>query len=64
LRSLENGISEKMNELNGSNGFNKVMDKDLDDFTDYSQDFMEQAADTVTIGVTTAILILIILLLL
>lgn len=64
LNSFENGILEKKNELNGSDGFDKVADKDLDDFSEYSQDFMEQADKTLTIGLTTALLIVIILLLL
>jgi hypothetical protein len=63
LSSYKNGISEKKSELNGLDGFDEVMDKDLNDFSDYSQDFMEQANKTITIGVTTALLILIILLL-
>jgi len=64
LNSFENGILEKKNELNGSDGFDKVADEDLDDFSEYSQDFMEQADKTLTIGLTTALLIVIILLLL
>jgi predicted tellurium resistance membrane protein TerC len=64
LSSYEDGISEKYQELNGLNGFDKVMDKNLNDFSDYSQNYMEQADRTVTIGITTALLILIILLLL
>lgn len=57
-------LKEKLNELNGLDGFDEVADEDLDDFSDYSQDSMEQANSTITIGVTTALLILIILLLL
>jgi hypothetical protein len=64
LKSFKNGILEKKNELNGSDGFDKVVDEDLDDFSEYSQDFMEQADKTLTIGLTTALLIVIILLLL
>lgn len=64
LKSYKDGLSEKLNELNGKNGFNPVMDKDILDFTDYSQNYIEQANSTITIGVTTALLILIILLLL
>lgn len=64
LQSYKLGIEEKLNELNGLDGFDEVQDEDLDDFSNFSQDFMEQADRTVTIGVTTALLILIILLLL
>lgn len=64
LISFRNDISEKQNELNGLDGFEEVLDEDLDDFSSFSQDFVEQANRTVTIGLTTALLILIILLLL
>jgi hypothetical protein len=64
LQSFKNGIEEKQNELNGLDGFDEIMDEDLDDFSNFSQDFMEQANRTVTIGVSTALLILIILILL
>lgn len=63
LESYKSGIAEKLNELNGQDGFDEVMDEDLDNFSDYSQQYFEQANRTVTIGVTTALLILIILLL-
>lgn len=63
LESYKSGIVEKLNELNGQDGFEEVMDEDLDDFSDYSQQYFEQANRTITIGVTTALLILIILLL-
>lgn len=64
LVSFRNDISEKQSELNGQDGFEEVLDEDLDDFSNFSQDFVEQANRTVTIGLTTALLILIILLLL
>ena len=64
LISYRNDISEMQSELNGADGFDELQDEDLDDFSNFSQDFMEQANRTVTIGVTTALLILIILLLL
>ena len=64
LHTYKLGIVEKINELNGSDGFDEVLDEDLDDFSDYSQQFIEQANRTITIGVGTALLILIILILL
>lgn len=64
LQSYKLGISEKQNELNGLDGFAKVQDEDLEDFSNFSQDFMEQADRNVTIGVTSLLLIVIILLLL
>jgi hypothetical protein len=62
--SLRNDITEKKNELNGADGYDQVEDVDLDDFSSYTQDFLEQANRNVTIGITTLLLIFIILLLL
>lgn len=64
LNSYKLDLTEKLNELNGLDGFDEIVDEDLDEYSDYAQDSMEQANRTVTIGVTTALLILIILLLL
>lgn len=64
LHTYKLGIVEKQNELNGLDGFEEVLDEDLDDFSNFSQQFIEQANRTITIGLTTALLILIILLLL
>ncbi len=64
LVSFRNDISEKQSELNGQDGFEDVLDEDLDDFSSFSQDFVEQADRTLTIGITSVLLILIILLLL
>ncbi len=64
LQSYRLGIVEKQNELNGLDGFDEVLDEDLDDFSNYSQQFIEQANRTITIGVSTLVLILILLLIL
>jgi len=64
LNSFRSDIAERQNELNGLDGFDEIMDEDLDDFSNFSQDFMEQANRTITIGATTLLLIIIILLLL
>jgi len=64
LKSYKFGITEKLSELNGLDGFDEIMDEDLDDFSSFSQNFLEQANRTITIGVGTALLILIILLIL
>lgn len=64
LSSYKAGLLEKQNELNGLDGFDEILDEDLDDFSEYSQQFFEQANRTVTIGVGTAILIAILLLVL
>jgi pantothenate kinase-related protein Tda10 len=63
LDSYRGDIAEKLHELNGEAGFDEVMDEDLDDFSNYSQQYFEQADRTVTIGITTVLLIVIILLL-
>lgn len=65
LNSFRSDISDKQNELNGLDGFDEIMDEDLDDFSNFSQDYMEQANNrTITLGLTTALLIIIILILL
>lgn len=64
LSAYRADIVEKQNELNGLDGYELVEDIDLDDFSSYTQDFLEQANRTVTIGLTTLLLVLIILLLL
>jgi len=64
LNSYKASLVDKKNELNGLDGFDEVVDEDLDDFSDYAQQFFEQANRTVTIGVGTAILIAILLLVL
>jgi hypothetical protein len=63
LASFKSDLMEKQSELNGLDGFGQIADSDLNDFSNYSQDMIEQANRTITIGVTTALLILIILLL-
>jgi len=64
LSTYKAGLVDKKNELNGLDGFEEVLDEDLDDFSDYSQQYFEQANRTITIGVGTAILIAILLLVL
>lgn len=64
LAAYKSEIQDKKSELNGTDGFDKVLDKDLNNFSDYSQQHIEQADRTVTIGLTAALLIIIILILL
>lgn len=64
LSSYKSSLLEKQNELNGLDGFDEILDEDLDDFSEYSQQFFEQANRTITIGVGTAILVAILLLVL
>ncbi|SMO58655.1 hypothetical protein [Fodinibius sediminis] len=59
---LREDIEEKRSELNGADGYEKVPDRQLNNFAQYVQQDIEQA-DSITIGVTTLLLIIIILLL-
>ena len=56
-------IQEKQDEFAGRNGYERVSDSQLNAFSDYVVQDMEQAEKTVTIGVVTALLIVIIIIL-
>jgi len=56
-------LKEKQDELAGTNGFTRVPDARLDAFSDYVVQDMEQADRTITIGLVTALLIVIIIIL-
>jgi len=62
IAGLKSNISAKLDELNGRNGYDQVEDIQLDDFANYAQNDFEQA-NRVTLSLTTALLIIIILLL-
>lgn len=64
LKSFKNAVTEKQNELNGLDGFDEIQDEELDDFSNYVQQDFEQANRYITISVSTALLIILILLLL
>ena len=64
LLSFKDQIEEKKSELNGLDGFDEVQDDELIDFSDYSQQEIEQANRTITLSLTTALLIVLILILL
>lgn len=64
IAALRAKVAEKQHELRGTHGYEQVPDRQLDDFADYVQQDMEVADRSLTIGVTTALLIVIILLLL
>jgi hypothetical protein len=64
IDDLRSRLQEKVDELNGQNGYTAVPDGQLDTFADYVQQDFEQADRVLTIGVTTALLIVLILLLL
>jgi hypothetical protein len=57
-------LQEKNDELMGSNGFERVPDTQLNVFSDFVVQDMEQADKTITISVVTALLIVIIIILL
>ena len=60
---LKTTLKEKQDELKGLNGFERVADTQLNDFSDYVVQDMEQAARSVTITYLSAILIVILLVL-
>jgi len=57
-------LQEKLDELTGLNGYERVSDEQLDAFSDYAVQDMEQADRTVTISLVTLLLIIIIVILL
>lgn len=64
IADIQKNISSKMDELNGRKGYDQVADAELDDFANFVQNDFEQANSTVTLSVTTALLIILILILL
>ncbi|MDQ7799182.1 MAG: hypothetical protein RDU76_09630 [Candidatus Edwardsbacteria bacterium] len=64
INQLKTTLQEKQNELAGTNGYDRVGDAQLDDFSDYVVQDMEQAPETITISVVTLLLIVLILVLL
>jgi hypothetical protein len=56
-------VQEKSDELVGANGFDRVPDDQLNAFSTYVVQDMEQASKNITISVVTALLIIIILIL-
>ncbi len=60
---LKASLQEKQDELAGSNGFARVPDDQLNAFSDYVVQDMEQADKTITISLVTALLIVIIIIL-
>ena len=61
---LKAEIQEKQNELAGLNGFERVADGQINSFTDYVVQSMEQADQQITISLVAALLIIIIIILL
>lgn len=63
LDHFRKALTEKQDELAGRNGFAPVADGQLDAFSDYVVQDMEQAAETITISLVSALLVIIILIL-
>ena len=57
-------LQENQDELNGTNGYERVSDSQLNAFSLYVVQDMEQADTTITIGLVAALLIVIIIILL
>ena len=60
---LNAALQEKQDELTGNNGYERVSDAQLNAFSDYVVQDMEQAERTVTISLVTLLLIIIIVIL-
>jgi hypothetical protein len=63
LERFKAALQEKQDELAGRNGFERVPDAQLNAFSDYVVQDMEQAEKTITIGLVAALLIVIIIIL-
>jgi hypothetical protein len=64
LADLKQNLQDKKDELNGENGYAKVPANQLNNFANFVQQDLEQADTVVTLSLTTALLIVLILLLL
>ena len=60
---LKSTLQENQDELTGLNGYERVSDEQLDAFSDYVVQNMEQASQTVTISLVALLLIIIIVIL-
>lgn len=63
MRAFASTLQDKRDELAGVNGFTRVPDSQLDSYSTYVMQDVEQAAETVTISLVAALLIIIILIL-
>lgn len=63
IEALRSQLQEKLDELHGQNGYEAVPDGQLDSFADYVQQDFERADRVVTISLTSALLILLIIIL-
>ena len=63
LDHFKSALQEKQDELAGSNGYVRVADERLNDFSSYVVQDMEQADQVITISVVTLLLILLVVVL-
>jgi len=63
LAHFKAALQEKRDELAGKNGYVRISDRQLNDFSNYVVQDMEQAAETVTISLVTLLLIIILIIL-
>jgi hypothetical protein len=63
IKQVKSNIEAKQSELMGTNGYERVADAQLNDFSDYVVQDMEQAPETITISVVTLLIILLIVVL-
>lgn len=64
LAAFNANIGDKLDQLNGTNGYDRVADAELDNYADYVQQDLEQAQNIViSISVLALLLIVLILLL-
>ncbi len=63
IDAFRKALQEKQDELAGRNGFDRVTDQQLDAFSQYVVQDMEQASGTISINIVTLLLIIIILIL-
>lgn len=63
LSGLKTTLQDRLDELEGRNGFDRVADSQLDGFATYVVQDMQQAAQTVTISTITLLLLIILVIL-
>ena len=63
LARIEATLRDKSDELAGRNGFDRVPDDQLNAFSNYVVQDMQQARNTITIGVVTLVLIILLIIL-
>lgn len=63
VENFKTTIQEKQDELNGTNGFERVTDSQLNNFADYSVQDIEQASVTISLVALLLIAILLVLVL-